>query len=222
MSGLPHPLRLLRLRSTRDPDPDLARRAPRRFGVLACDIDEAAGVGAVVLDHDPEAHLFPPSAESSEGWSIRLWERQDDRWHGAGGSSVWGPWTPPRRAACGAEGQLGMLEEDGGCSTRSPGEHRLVAARGGTVAEAGFLGGTRLRVAAEVDHLRCEGRHVPVPKHGLAVVVWRAPGTPDRATAPAIEAVSADGRILSTLGPGARFDSHTADLLSRELGTDAP
>jgi hypothetical protein len=190
--------------------------------VLACDVDEAAGVGAVVLDHDPEAHFLPPSAERSEGWSIRLWERQNGRWHGAGGGAVLGPWTRPRRAACGAASQLGMLEEAGGCSTRSPGERRLLRARGGAFFEAGFLGGTKLRVAAEVDHLRCEGRRVLVPKHGLAVVVWRAPGTRDQPTAPAIEAVSADGRILSTLGAGARFDSHTADLLTRALGTDAP
>ncbi|MEW2356844.1 hypothetical protein [Spirillospora sp. NPDC029432] len=114
-------------------------------------------------------------------------------------------WTFHRR-----DGEWMELGGGGGCAIDEPLARRSADELGGHLQRYGWgrtvrnanrllpwgakwVSQVRLRVSADVTHLRVGKRLLAVPPHGHTAVVWGA------RRAPAIEALDADGSVLETL-----------------------
>ena len=85
------------------------------------------------------------------------------------------------------------------------------------MAGAGWVACAGFRLAAEVGAASGQGRPIPVPGHGYAIVAWRSPPALAR---PPIVAVGKDGSQLSELGPHDFLDSLTREGIERALLAD--
>lgn len=153
----------------------------RDFLPLGLDIDGDIAVVTFLRQPEPVSGNVPPLIE---GWTFH---RRDGEWMELGSGGGAAPEEPLARRSAAELG--GHLQRYGtGKTVRNA--NRLLPWGAKWVSQA------RLRVAAEVSHLRVGDRLLKVPPHGHTVVVWGA------RRAPVIEALAVDGTILDTLDLG--------------------
>lgn len=75
--------------------------------------------------------------------------------------------------------------------------------------EVGWVACAGFRLAREVAYLQAGGRRIQVPRHGYAIVVWKAPPSPGSPARPPIVAAGEDGSRLTELSPRSHLDSLT-------------
>ncbi|MFI0350609.1 hypothetical protein [Actinomadura sp. 9N407] len=148
------------------------------FLPLGLDVDGDIAVVTFLRYQSPIPRNVPPFIE---GWT---YHRRDGEWMELGGGGGSAPDEPlARRSAA----DLGAHLQRYGAGRTVRNANRLLPWG------AKWVSQVRLRVAAEVTHLRVGKRVLPVPDHGHTAVVWGA------RRAPAIEALDADGAVLETL-----------------------
>jgi hypothetical protein len=180
------------------------------FVVLASDINEDADVAAVWLMHHPgsaDSAQHTLEFERSGGWRFL-----------GGGSNSAQEFSLAGRPSASVHGPTSMMRLVSSSAARSRTD-REKDATGLGVAGAGWVACAGFRVAAEVGHLRADGRSIPVPGHGYVIVAWRSPPASAR---PLIVAVGNDGSRLTELGPHDYLDSLTWDSIERALLEDSP
>ena len=190
------------------------RRLPRRHRragvvVVASDINEDAGVAAIWL-----ACRFGRPGGIDE---LCQYERIAGNWQyvgGGGGNTT--DFAPTGRPSAALAGQASMLTHLGGTAGRSRAD---LDAQGDQRApsRAGWVAGATFRVATEVTHLQVGARRVEVPEHGHVIVAWKAPPA-ENPGRPPVTALSADGAILSELGPDMHLDSLSWAAIEKAIG----
>ncbi|SHM20323.1 hypothetical protein [Actinacidiphila paucisporea] len=176
---------------------------PRRVAaVVAHDLDQDAGVGAVQL-------VWRPGSARAETFTAGV-ERVAGTWQESAGGGADSATQDPRRAV-GQAGQVGVIEVVTSHGLRS--QAHMAARPGLPHHEAPWVGTTQLQVAAEAECLLVGERRVPVPEHGTMLLAWTSPPTTPSARRPVIVALGPDGTELSRLAPEEAIDSYTWGLL---------
>jgi hypothetical protein len=192
-----------RLVAGRDPQPSWL---PRRLAtVVAFDLDQDAGVGAVRI-------VWRPGSGQAETFDGVVERSPSGRWCETGGGGIDDAGVPGPRRAVGRDGQVGVIEVLTSNGLRS---WSSMAAHPGHSRQAPWVGTTELRVAAEASHLLVGDRRVAVPPHGTVLLAWTSPPTAS-ARRPLIVALSPDGTEVSRLEPDDSIDSYTWRLLDAQ------
>jgi hypothetical protein len=183
----------LRLLTGRSPLPWFATW---RIALAASDIDAESAVAAVWLAKRPR-WLSPRDY-------VCLYEHDGSGWQWVGGSR--GPMPPgPMRGSR----PLSVVVHERGSASRSYTDRLTSRSPGSPLTAARWVASAMYHVPASVTHLVIDGRHVIVPDHGHAIVVWKAPPSTRPPLHPHIVATGQDGSRLAEFGPSDHFDSRT-------------